>query len=220
MPGSGPTHLPEQPTIVPPEPGAWPVVANGGDVVPYIDHGVDVQGVLDPGVIGKKIPVAWGKVQWTPWTLTAFMVRGGDWEAHGGPDGSPGPAGELMLGPDGQFGGGGLSFYNTIPWLPRDLGLSSMAFGSGPLTVHLGVVDGSVKVVQFRFEDGTEISEAPVAGPPGMDAGYFILWAPNDVGGTIRALDAAGSVRVEHVLHLPADGLEPNANAFTSYGGP
>ena len=220
MPGSGPTHLPEQPAIVPPEPGAWPVVVNGGDVVPYIDHGVDVQGVLDPGVIGEKIPVGWGTVQGTPWTLTAFMVRGGDWEAHAGPDGSPGPAGELMLGPHGQFGGGGPSLFNTIPWLPRDLGLSSMAFGSGPLTVHLGVVADSVTAVQFRFEDGTEISQAPIPGPPGVDAGYCILWAPNDVGGTIRALDAEGSVLVEHVLHLPAIGLEWGATAGTSYGGP
>jgi hypothetical protein len=53
-----------------------------------------------------------------------------------------------------------------------------------------------------------------------VDAGYFILWAPNDVGGTIRALDAEGSVLVEHVLHLAAIDLERGATAGTSYGGP
>ena len=221
MPGAVPSPFPERPKIVPPAPGTWPDVVNGADVAPYVDHEIDSRGVLDPGVIGQKVPIAWGTVQGIPWSLTAFMVDGrGDWEAHGGPEGVPGPAGQLFLGAHGQFGGGGLSLYNTIPWLPRDLGLSSMAFGSGPLTVHVGVVADSVTAVQFRFEDGTEMSQAPIPGSPGVDAGYLLLWAPNDVGGTIQALEAKGSVLVEHVLHLPAIGLEWGATAGTSYGGP
>lgn len=51
-----------------------------------------------------------------------------------------------------------------------------------------------------------------------MDAGYFVLWSPNDIGGTIRIKDADGSALVEHELHLPAISLEPDANVTSSYG--
>ncbi len=93
------------------------------------------------------------------WSLRAFM----------GPDGRgstgkhtavrkpyPGPAGQLFLGPHGVRRRRAVSScQRTIPWLPRDLGLSSMAFGSGPLTVHVGVVAAYVTAVQFRFERWT-----------------------------------------------------------------
>jgi hypothetical protein len=140
MSGPVPSPFREQPKIVPPRPSAWPDVVPGGSFTPYVDHGIDPFGVRDPGVLGEKTPITWGTVQGIPWSVTAFMVDGtGDWKANGGPDGLPGPAGDLFLGPDGAFGGGGLSLYCTIPWQPRDMNLSSMVFGSGPLTVHAGV---------------------------------------------------------------------------------
>lgn len=74
--------------------------------------------------------------------------------------------------------------------------------------------------MEFRFQDRPHLSLAPIPGPPGVDGGYFVLWAPNDVGGTIRAPDADGSAIAEHELHLRAIGLEWNANVITAYGGP
>lgn len=38
--------------------GEWPEVSYGGDFTPYVDHVIDMEGVLDPGVVGKKHVVA------------------------------------------------------------------------------------------------------------------------------------------------------------------
>jgi hypothetical protein len=199
--------------IEPPAPGEWPDVVLGGDFEPYVDHEVGAGGVLDPGVVTSKEPIIWGTVQGVPFSLTAFNVDGsGDWIGHGGPNGEPGPAGELFLGAGGRYGGGGLALYRSTPWEPSDLGLRGFGFGAGPLTAYAGVVSQRVAAVEFRFEDGQVRSVEPVPGPPGVEAGYVLLWAPNDLGGEVVALAEDGSVLQRSTLCLPARDIEPAAN--------
>jgi hypothetical protein len=129
------------PRIDPPGLQMWPRTVVGGDFEPYVDHEADREGRLDPGVLPPKVPIAWGTVQGVPWSLTAFNVDGSrDWEGHGGAEGEPGPAGQLFLGHHGDFGGGGISLFNTTPWRPNDLSVAGMGFGTGPITAHVGVV--------------------------------------------------------------------------------
>jgi hypothetical protein len=199
--------------VEPPAPGEWPDVVPGGNFEPYVDHELGPGGVLDPGVVTPKRPIIWGTVQGVPFSLTAFNVDGsGDWVGNGGPNGEPGPAGQLFLGSGGRHGGGGFALYRSTPWEPSDLGLRGFGFGAGPLTAYVGVVSQRVAAVDFRFEDGQVRSVEPVPGPPGVEAGYFLLWAPNDLGGEVVALAEDGSVLQSSTLCLPARDIEPNAN--------
>jgi hypothetical protein len=173
-----------------PAPTEWPEVTYGGAFTPYVDHEANSAGVVDPGVIGQKVPVLWGTVQGVPWSLTAYDARGDG----AGPQGEPGPAGQLFLGSDGAYGGSGLGLYGTTPWQPNDLGLTGLVFGSGPLTAYAGVVSSRVSRVELRLTDGAVRDVRLVAGPAGVDAGYFVVWTPNGTTGEIVALASDGSV--------------------------
>jgi hypothetical protein len=196
-----------------PAPGAWPDVTYGGSFAPYVDHEVSASGVLDPGVVGQKTPVEWGTVQGVPWSLTAFDVRNaGAWRGDAGPDGEPGPAGEIFLGADGRFGGSGLALYSRVPWRPSDLGVTGAIFGSGPLTVYAGVVSDRVVRVEFRFDDGTVRTPDLVRGPADVDASYFVLWVPNGARGEILALSSGGSIVASSSMCAPGS-VASDANA-------
>ncbi len=198
--------------IEPPAPGEWPETVLGGDFEPYVDHVMDEQGVLDPGIVTPKTPIIWGTVQGVPFSVTAFKVDGwGDWTGSGGPDGEPGPAGELFLGALGVYGGVSLALNADAPWQPNDLGMDEIGFGSGPLTAYAGVVSERVAAVEFRFADGQTRSVDLVPGPDGVKASYFILWAPNDLGGEVVALAEDGATLERRTLCLPAADLESDA---------
>jgi hypothetical protein len=139
-------------------PAGWPTVTLGGDFEPYVDHVQDQQGTLDPGVIGEKHVVEYGTVNGIPWSLTGFAAAGGDWTGSAGPDGSPGPVGELFLGAQGSMGGAGISLYSTQPWSPNDLGASGVAFGDAELSGYAGVISSNVASVELRPEDGDAVS--------------------------------------------------------------
>lgn len=176
------------------EPGAWPEVTIGGDFTPYVDHVVGADGALDAGVVGEKVVIAYGTVQGIPWSLTAFDVRdGGGWTGNAGPDGEPGPAGELFLGAGGMFGGGGLALYGTTPWQANALGASGFGFGAARLTAYAGVVSTRVERVEVHLADGEVRTVSLIDGPAGVEARYFVLWAPNDAAGRIVAFDAEGA---------------------------
>jgi hypothetical protein len=183
------------------EPGAWPEVTTGGEFTPYVDHVMSADGVLDAGVVGEKVVIAYGTVQGIPWSLAAFNVRdGGGWTGNGGPDGEPGPAGELFLGAGGTFGGGGLALYATTPWQPDDLGVSGFGFGAAGVSGYAGVMSTRVDRVEVHLTEG-EVRTVPlVDGPAGVDARYFIVWTPNEATGRIVAYDSEGAEIDDQVM--------------------
>lgn len=182
-------------------PGEWPDVTLGGDFTPYVDHVVESDGRLDAGVVGEKVVIAYGTVEGVPWSLTAFNVRdGGGWTGNAGPDGQPGPAGELFLGAGGVFGGGGLALYATTPWQPNDLGASGFGFDAGGFIAYAGVVSPRVVNVEVRLIDGETRTIPLIDGPEGVDARYFILWVPDNATGRIVALNGSGAEIDDQVL--------------------
>lgn len=200
------------PTLSPPPPGAWPDVTYGGDFAPYVDHEATSDGVVDPGVVGDKTPISWGTVQGVPWSLTAFAVRNADgWTGSAGPGGQPGPAGQLFVGADGAFGGGGVALYGTTPWEPTDFSMTGFGFGSGPLTAYAGVVSNRVANVQFQLDEGQTREVELVPGPAGVDAKYFVLFTPNGATGTALAYASDGSELGRQALCVPAT-IDANSN--------
>lgn len=171
--------------------GEWPEVSYGGDFTPYVDHVIDMQGVLDPGVVGKKHVVAYGTVQGIPWSLTGFMSTD-----HSD---DPIPVGELFLGPRGQFGGSGLGFSGP------QFGVSGTGFGSMGLTAYAGIVGESVAAVEFRLASGEARPIRLFEGPSTVGARYFVLWPPTGAVGEIVALDASGEVVDQASLCVSAD---------------
>ena len=171
--------------------GEWPEVSYGGDFTPYVDHWIDMQGVLDPDVVGKKHVVAYGAVQGIPWSLTGFMSTDHSDE--------PIPVGELFLGLGGQFGGSGLRFSGP------QFGVSGTGFGSVGLTAYAGIIGESVAAVEFRPASGQARPIRLFAGPSTVGARYFVLWPPTGAVGEIVALDASGEVVDQASLCVPAD---------------
>ena len=171
--------------------GEWPEVSYGGDFTPYVDHVIDMQGVLDPGVVGKKHVVAYGTVQGIPWSLTGFMSTD-----HSD---DPIPVGELFLGPRGRFGGSGLGFSGP------QFGVSGTGFGSVGLTAYAGIVGESVAAVEFRPASGQARPIRLFEGPSSVGARYFVLWPPTGAVGEIVALDASGEVVDQASLCVSAD---------------
>jgi hypothetical protein len=171
--------------------GEWPEVSYGGDFTPYVDHVIDMEGVLDPDVVGKKHVVAYGTVQGIPWSLTGFMSTD-----HSN---DPIPVGELFLGPGGQFGGSGLRFSGP------QFGVSGTGFGSVGLTAYAGIVGESVAAVEFRPASGEPMPIRLFEGPSTVGARYFVLWPPTGAVGEIVALDASGAVVDQASLCVSAD---------------
>jgi hypothetical protein len=171
--------------------GEWPEVSYGGDFTPYVDHVIDMEGVLDPDVVGKKHVVAYGTVQGIPWSLTGFMSTDHSYD--------PIPVGELFLGPGGQFGGSGLGFSGP------QFGVRGTGFGSVGLTAYAGIVGESVAAVEFRPASGEARPIRLFEGPSTVSARYFVLWPPTGAVGEIVALDASGEVVDQASLCVSAD---------------
>jgi hypothetical protein len=171
--------------------GEWPEVSYNGDFTPYVDHVIDMEGVLDPEVVGKKHVVAYGTVQGIPWSLTGFMSTDHSEE--------PIPVGELFLGRGGQFGGSGLGFSGP------QFGVSGTGFGSVGLTAYAGIVGESVAAVEFRPASGEPRPIRLFEGPPTVGTRYFVLWPPTGAVGEIVALDASGEVVDQASLCVSAD---------------
>jgi hypothetical protein len=169
----------------------WPEVSYGGDFTPYVDHVIDLEGVLDPDVVGKKHVVAYGTVQGIPWSLTGFMSTD-----HSN---DPIPVGELFLGRGGLFGGSGLRFSGP------QFGVSGTGFGSVGLTAYAGIVGESVAAVEFRPASGDARPIRLFEGPSTVGARYFVLWPPTGAVGEIVALDASGEVVDQASLCVSAD---------------
>jgi hypothetical protein len=179
MPVGSPTDVP-----LPLEPGAWPTVTYGGEFEPYIDHEMDLRGVVDPGVVGEKVAIAYGTVQGAPWSLVAYNMRDAD-----APDGLN-PYCELSV---TGAGGGGCALFETTPWQPNDLGASHGWAQPGGFDDLSGVVSSRVATVRLELSDGTVHQADLIPGPPGVDASYFVVFLPARSQGRIVALDAAGN---------------------------
>jgi hypothetical protein len=171
--------------------GEWPEVSYGGDFTPYVDHVIDIEGVLDPDVVGKKHVVAYGTVQGIPWSLTGFMSTD-----HSD---DPIPVGELFLGRGGRFGGSGLRFSGP------QFGVSGTGFGSVGLTAYAGIVGESVAAVEFRPASDEARPIRLFEGPSTLGSRYFVLWPPTGAVGEIVALDASGEVVDQASLCVSAD---------------
>jgi TolB protein len=169
----------------------WPEVFYGGDFTPYVDHVIDLEGVLDPDVVGKKHVVVYGTVQGIPWSLTGFMSTDHSDE--------PIPVGELFLGRGGRFGGSGLRFSGP------QFGVSGTGFGSVGLTAYAGIVGESVAAIEFRPAAGEARPIRLFEGPSTVGARYFVLWPPTGAVGEIVALDGSGQVVDQASLCVSAD---------------
>jgi hypothetical protein len=171
-------------------PGEWPEVTFGGDFTPYIDHVVDSAGRLDPGVVGEKVVIAYGTVEGVPWSLTAFnVVNAGGWKGSAGPDGEPGPAGELAIGSPG--GGSGSALYGSTPWRPQHLSGGVLSWDT-VAALH-GVVSPRVASLRLELDGYAPRTLELIAGPPAVEASFYLLFMPQGLTGRIVALDADGS---------------------------
>jgi hypothetical protein len=182
-------------------PGEWPVVTFGGNFTPYVDHEVNANGVLDPGVVGDKAVVAYGTVEGVPWSVTGFNVRS---------EGEIVPSGQLFLGAFGALGG------EWLGELRSDESPHPGYLSGGFTTVNSeisyleGLVSPQVSAVRVLLENGDERYPELFRGPTGVDAKYFVLFVPLQATGRVYALDESGSVLsqlcLRHMFELPPGG--------------
>ncbi len=165
-------------------PGEWPRVTYGGDFEPYVDHEVNANGVVDPGVLGEKTVIAYGTVQGAPWSLVAYNSRSAQ-----APDGVS-PSSDLWI---TGVGGGGTSLYDATPWEPNDLSMS-YGWGSKPSFVDVtGIVTPRVASVRLELSDGTSRDLRLIDGPAGVNARYFVTFLPGGSTGRVVAFDSTGA---------------------------
>jgi hypothetical protein len=182
--------------------GSWPRVTFGGDFEPYVDHVVNADGVVDPGVVGTKTVIAYGTVQGAPWSLVAFNMRDA-----GAPDGLN-PSSELFV---TGVGGGGSALHETSPWSPNDLGGSHGLVEPGGFDDITGVVSSRVSTVRVVLSDGTIRDADLIQGPQGVDASYFVMFLPARSEGRLVALDAEGN-EIEQMCLRDMMGVAPGGD--------
>jgi hypothetical protein len=196
LPISSPVDVP-----LPLAAGGWPRVTHGGDFEPYVDHEANVDGVVDPGVIGEKTVIAYGTVQGAPWSLVAYNIR------YPGAPGDVSPANDLFV--TGVGGSSGATLFETTPWSPNDLAAGRMhGDGEGFDSID-GIVSMRVDAVRLELSDGTVQDVMLIPGPPGVDARYFVLFIPHRAQGRLVALDAAGQ-EVEQMCLPDMAGVPPD----------
>jgi hypothetical protein len=163
-------------------PAGWPATTVGGDVVPYVDHVVDFDGELDPGIATPKYVVAFGRADGLPWTITAFL-------SDGEYNRTDGPCGEFFLGDEGMYGGVG--FCLDIGDQAQDLHVSNSFGESGP-TAYVGMVSDAVDHVEVRLEDGQTWRPDLLLGPEVLGARYFVFFPADGTSGEVVAVGADG----------------------------
>ena len=188
---------------VPLTPGDWPEVTFGGKFEPYVDHEANDNGVVDPGVIGEKTPIAYGTVQGAPWSLVAYNIR------YPGAPGDVSPASDLFI--TGGGGSTGATLFDTTPWTPSDLSAGRMHGDDDQFDSIDGVVSSRVDAVRLELADGPAQDVPLIPGPAGVDARYFVLFIPHEVEGRFVALDAAGQ-EIEQMCLRDMMGVPPGGD--------
>jgi hypothetical protein len=85
-----------------------------------------------------------------------------------------------------------VALYNSVPLEPTDLGFGSFRFV--PIAGFDGIVTSRVEEVVFHFDAGETRRVDLIPGPEGVDANYFVLFAPDGIGATVEARSADGHV--------------------------
>jgi hypothetical protein len=174
---------PGVPETIPDVPAGWPVSTYGGDVVPYVDHEVDLDGEMDPGIVSPKVVVTFGRVDDVPWTITSFLSDGESRSAVG-------PCGQIFLGDEGM--GGGADFCRGIGDQDRDLGVTGIGFGDVGVTAYAGIVSPAVDHVEVRLGSGEIWRPELLPGPEEVGARYFVFFPASGISGEIVAVGADG----------------------------
>jgi hypothetical protein len=172
-------EVPEVPMDAPP---GWPEATFGGPVVPYVDHVVDLEGQMDPGIVTSKTVVAFGRVGDAPWSLTGFTADGVD-------IGMSGSCGEFFLGAEGAGGGGGVCLADD-----PDFSVSGLGFGDARVIAYVGIVSSGVHTVEVRLEDGSTWLPELLPGPAELRAQFFVFFPSEGIRGDIVAIDAGGEI--------------------------
>ncbi|MGH2637232.1 MAG: hypothetical protein ACRDHU_13945 [Actinomycetota bacterium] len=166
------------------EAGEWPQAVEGGVEVPYIDREVGED--LDKHVLRS------GHVETTVWSVTAFLSDGD-------------PCAELFLGETGDYGGFRVCGRDGAH---SELLVGGASFGAGPVTAYLGITAPNVDRVVLRLSGGSSRRVDLVDGPRGIDAGFFVVFVPNEVDGEIVVQTGVREVGAESLCVGPPASVE------------